>query len=98
MSTITSTPTTTATLADLIDLSTPYNRELHKLAAAIEPTREDVICEWSFNAHKYPTLCAYVRKGITTIEGIAITAILLNIGQQERKSARDAAWAAKAAR
>lgn len=60
-----------------MDLSTQYNVELAVLAERSDGTPEDAICEWAYNNERYPTLNAYVRRGITGHRGVAAEAALV---------------------
>jgi hypothetical protein len=51
-----------------------YQAELLALAARSNGTREDLVCEWSYNRHLYPTLIASVRRGIVGLEGVLLSA------------------------
>lgn len=49
---------------------TDFNNEIYMLVAACDGTKRDALCEWAYAPQEYPTLCAYVRRGITSQEAI----------------------------
>jgi hypothetical protein len=49
-----------------MDLSTKHNAEIAVLAHRSDGTVRDALCEWAYSPERYPTLAAYVRKGIRT--------------------------------
>lgn len=54
--------------------SASYRNEIHLLAARSDGTERDALCEWAYRPNEYPTLCAYVRSGITSHTAILRTA------------------------
>lgn len=60
-----------------MDLSTPFNRELAVLADRSDGTARDALCEWAYRPKQYPTLCAYVARGITSRQAIVSDAASL---------------------
>ena len=57
-----------------MDLSTKYNVEIAVLADRSDGTEHDALCEWAYEPTRYPTLCDYVRRGITSHTAILATA------------------------
>jgi hypothetical protein len=58
-----------------MDLSTKFNTEIAVLAHRSDGTERDAICEWAYEPERYPTLCAYVRRGITSQTAILAAAV-----------------------
>lgn len=52
---------------------TRFNNEIALLAERSDGSRQDAIIEWGFRPEEYPTLCAYVRRGITSQDAILTT-------------------------
>jgi hypothetical protein len=51
-----------------------FTQEIIKLAKASDGTKRDALCAWAYTPAEFPTLNAYVRDGITSLEAILVRA------------------------
>lgn len=59
---------------DRITANTNFTNEIIKLAQRSDGTKRDALCDWAYRPAEYPTLNAYVRDGITSLESVLVRA------------------------